>query len=290
MTSVTFSSALGDQARGLRALLRQRSATSLPATPGCRSIAVTSGKGGVGKSVLTLNLAVALAEFGAKVCLLDGHQGLGNLDLLCNRHGYWNLSHVVAGARQLEDVILDGPAGVRLIPGAGSLTELGACPEAARDQLRHDLDQLAASFDYLLLDVGSGRHDGVRQLIQAADEVLVITTPDPMALAEAYATIKSISTASIHVAVNQATKEQAGRILHRLQHTTHTFLRKSLSFGAAIPNDPAVNESVRQRLPFMLASPDSPASRAVKQLARQLASMERRCHDWRYFERLMGKG
>jgi len=289
MTSATLTPSLGDQARGLRALLRQRNASPAPMASGCRSIAVTSGKGGVGKSVLALNLAVALAEFGAKVCLLDGHQGLGNLDLLCDRHGYWNLAHVVAGARRLEDVVLRGPAGIAILPGADCLTKLGDPPQAVRDSLRQDLDQFAAAFDVLLLDAGSGRHDGVRQLTQAADEALIVTMPDPIALAEAYATIKSLVTPTVHVVVNQATSEQARRILERLQHTTHTFLRKSLSRGAAVPNDDAVAQSVRQRLPFVLTSPDGPASRAVKHLARQLLAMPAAGPGWSYFGRLLGK-
>jgi flagellar biosynthesis protein FlhG len=237
--------------------------------------------------VLALNLAVALTELGAKVCLLDGHQGLGNLDLLCDRHGYWNLSHVVAGARRLEDVVLRGPAGIAILPGADCLASLGDCAEAVRDSLRRDLDQFAAGFDVLLLDAGSGRHDSVRRLTQAADEALIVTTPDPIAIAEAYATIKSLTTCSIHVVVNQTTRDQAGRVLERIQQTAHTFLRKSLSLGAAIPGDPAVSVSVRQRLPFVLTAPASLAAQAVKQFARQLAAMERPSHQTSFFNRLM---
>ncbi|HUQ72430.1 MAG TPA: P-loop NTPase [Planctomycetaceae bacterium] len=293
MSSVTLkprtTSPLGDQARGLRALIGQRAASSAAVTSRCRTLAVTSGKGGVGKSVLTLNIAVALAERGAKVCVLDGNVGLGNLDLLCNRNGYWNLSHVVTGSRRLADVVLDGPGGIQLMPGAGSLTDLGDCPDSARLQLLGELEQFAARYDFLLFDTGSGQHDTVRRLAQAADEVLIVTTPEPTAIADAYATLKSLRSGdrtAMHIAVNQATAEQTARILERIQQTAHTFLHKSLSLGTGIPNDPAVPQSVLARTPFVTAAPECSASRAVRQLARQLIASEPPHRQGSYFERL----
>jgi flagellar biosynthesis protein FlhG len=183
-----------DQARGLRALLERHAnrAFSPRGQTACRTIAVTSGKGGVGKSHLALNLAVALAQRGRRVCLLDGNLGLGSLDLLCGLNGYWNLAHVVTGARRLEDVILDGPAGIHLIPGASGLTDLADCPPHVQSQLLSQLESLEHEHDVLLIDTGSGIHQLVRQFAQATDDVLVVTTPEPTSIADAYATIKAL--------------------------------------------------------------------------------------------------
>lgn len=285
MLASTTPHSLGDQARGLRALLRQRSGR--PVAGQGRSLAVTSGKGGVGKSVLTLNLAVAMAELGSKVCLIDGHPGLGNLDLLCGRNGYWNLSHVVTGSRRVEQVAIEGPAGVTLLPAASSLLDLNDCPDAVRYQLLCELESFTSQFDVLLIDTGSGMHEGVRRLAQVVDELLVVTTPDPLAVAEAYATLKSLPTATVHVAVNQANRDQATHILERLQQTAHTFLRKTLTLGAAIPVDPVVPQSLRDRIPFVMTAPESAAGKAVRQLARQVLAMEPRRTNGNYFERLM---
>jgi flagellar biosynthesis protein FlhG len=275
LATITFPKpTLGEQARGLRSLLRHRAVASSKTGARYRSLAVTSGKGGVGKSVLALNLAVAWAQQGARVCLLDASLGLGHLDLLCQRNGYWNLSHVVAGARQLEDVVLNGPAGVQLLPGAGSLMDLETCPDSVRDHLIHEMEQFANRFDVLLIDTGQGLHAGVRRLLHAADEALLVTTPDPMAIAEAYATLKAIRTRTIHLAVNQADAELTQRILDRFQETANTFLGRTLSLGTGIPVDAAVPQSLRDRQPFMLGHADSAASNAVRRLARQLSSLE----------------
>jgi len=264
-----------DQARRLRALLEDRGqpADSLPR---CRTLAVTSGKGGVGKSHVALNLAVALAQQGQRVCLIDGNLGLGNLDLLCGVNGYWNLSHVVTGARRLDDVILEGPAGIHLVPGASGIVDLADCPPAVQRQLLRELQRLESGHDVLLIDTGSGIHQLVRQFARAADDVLIVTTPEPTAIADAYATIKALGGAGplteppneLHVVVNQAeSATQAEQILERLRHTARTFLGRQLSRGGWLPLDPAVPAAVRCRRPFLEQFPASPISRAVRVLA-----------------------
>lgn len=272
-----------DQARGLRELIEQRaaftaaSATAASATAArtsCRTIAVTSGKGGVGKSHLALNLAVALAEEGASVCLLDGNLGLGNIDLLCGLNGYWNLSHVVTGARTLQDVLLEGPAGVHVIPGASGITEVADCPLSAHRDILRQLEELEVTHDFLLIDTGSGIHRLVRQFSTAADQTLIITTPEPTAIADAYATVKSLSATlgpELQVVVNQAdAPEQARRIIDRLQQTARMFLHVDLGSAGFVPRDPSVVQAVIQRTPFLLGTPFSPAARAVRQLAQRI--------------------
>jgi len=304
MATITNHPATRDQAGRLRTLLERYNVDcELPYSTGCRTIAVTSGKGGVGKSHLALNLAVALAQSGRAVCLMDGNLGLGSLDLLCGLNGYWNLSHVVTGARQLEDVILSGPAGIHLIPGGSGIASLADCPPHVQRQLLSQMHSLELEHDVLLIDTGSGIHQLVRQFALAADDILVVTTPEPTSIADAYATIKvlsapkprgchsSFSGCELHVVVNQSdSPEKAQQILERLQQTARLFLSASIGLGGQIPRDVAVTNAVLQRRPFVETEPNSAATRAVRQLAERLvASASRPCQPEGYFARLWAR-
>jgi flagellar biosynthesis protein FlhG len=241
----------------------------------CRTLAVTSGKGGVGKSCLALNLAVAMAKLGRKVCLLDANPGLGNIDLMCGLNGYWNLSHVVSGARSIDEIILTGPAGVHVVPGGSGLEDLAQSSDDVQTHLLDQLTTLEATHDDLVIDTGTGLFPGARQFLAAAERVLVVTTPEPTAIADAYATIKTIcGLASVPeplVLVNMATDPMAARtILHRIRETARTFLQRDIFPAGFVPLDAAVPHSIHQRTPFVTAQPHAPASRAVVQLARRL--------------------
>jgi flagellar biosynthesis protein FlhG len=289
-----LSAPICDQALELRRLVeRQQLSTSAP-TPGrARSIAVTSGKGGVGKSHLALNLAVALAEQGCSVCLLDGNLGLGSLDLLCGVNGYWNLAHVVTGARQLEEIVLEGPGGVRLIPGASGITDLADCPTSVHEKLLEQFDELEASCDYLIIDTGSGIHRLVRQFAASSDEVLVVTTPEHTAIADAYATVKALSTIpdlAWNVVVNQVQdSEQGERIFERLRHTAGAFLQTPLRWAGAVPWDEAVPEAVARRQPFLLDHPGCPAAQAIQRMAHRFREGQPGSELGGYLRRLSGR-
>lgn len=239
-----------------------------------RTLAVTSGKGGVGKSNIALNLGVALAGLGAKVCLVDANLGLGNLDLLCGLNGYWNLSHVVSGARRIEEILLTGPNDVRLVPGASGLVDSADCPLSAQRDLLEQLDSLEREHDFLIIDTGTGIHRSIREFVAAAETVLVVTTPEPTALADAYATVKSLSSLpgiELEILVNQAeTAEQAAAILEGVQKTARMFLQRTVTAAGSIPRDAAVPQAVRQRVPYVVHTPASPAAAAVQRLARRL--------------------
>jgi flagellar biosynthesis protein FlhG len=245
--------------------------------PRARTVAIAGAKGGVGKTNIALNLAIALAQTDARVCLLDANLGLGNIELLCGLNGYWNLSHVMIGARSLKDVVLEGPEGIRIIPGASGLSDLADCSEADRRDLLHQLAELELNHDYIVIDTGAGIHRAVRQLVAAADIALVVTTPEPTSIADAYAGIKALygsHVSMMEAIINRAqSPQQARAIMEGLQNTVKLFLRTSIAAAGTIPEDNSVSVAVSRRRPFLLDSPHSPASVAIRQLARRLTSL-----------------
>jgi flagellar biosynthesis protein FlhG len=270
----------GDQAQALRGLMERlhseqiEAISSASTAPRARSIAVTSGKGGVGKSSISLNLAIALGQLEARAALLDANLGLGNLDLLCGLNGYWNLSHVVTGARNLREIVLEGPGGVQVIPGASGLAEFADWPETAQADVVRQLVEFEQTQDFLIIDTAAGIHRSVRQFLEACDLVLVVATPEPTAIADAYATIKSLSGSSVptlEIVINQCgSPQQAALISERIRETARTFLHVDVRGAGWIPHDPEVAAAVSRRRPFLIETPDCPASQAVGQLAQQL--------------------
>jgi flagellar biosynthesis protein FlhG len=267
-----------DQATALRGLVEKReteptvSDSSSPTR--ARTIAVTSGKGGVGKSCIALNLAIALAETGRSVCLLDACLGLGSIDLLCGMHSYWNLSHFLTGARDLDEIVQNGPAGIHIVPGASGLSELADVDSDTQAELLLQIQRLERNHDILIVDTGSGIHKLVRQFAAAADQAVIVTLPETTAIADAYATIKALSgpgSPALELVVNAAESEKQGKqIGDRLMKTAAAFLQADFRFAGTIRNDPAMPESVASRSPLLIDRPDSPAARDIRRLARRL--------------------
>ena len=269
---------MNDQAQILRGMMERRTETvgdgaELPRRP--RTIAVTSGKGGVGKSNIALNLAIALQNMGRQTCLLDANLGLGNIDLLCGLNGYWNLSHVVSGARRVSEIALEGPSGIRVIPGASGLFDSADCSPAAQREILAQLEEFEQHCEYLVIDTGTGIHRSVRQFASAAEMVLIVTTPEPTAIADAYATLKAFASGSEmwqpHILVNQAdSPEQAREIIARIQQTAQTFLHLTVASAGSIPRDSALPAAVVRRRPLLAESTRTPAGLALEQLARRV--------------------
>jgi len=281
-----------DQAQILRGLMERRTetATAEPAADvrRARTIAITSGKGGVGKSNVALNLAISLQKMGHRVCLLDANLGLGNIDLLCGLNGYWNLSHVVSGARTVPEIVLEGPCGIHVVPGASGLLDSAECSVQAQRDILSQLEGLERDHDFLLIDTGTGIHRTVRQFVAAAESVIIVTTPEPTAIADAYATLKALTGGSNllqpFILVNQSdTPEQAREIIARVQQTARTFLHLTVTSAGHIPRDPAVPAAVARRKPFLIDNVRSPAGLAIEQLARRVVNMSQSQPDQRSF-------
>ncbi|HYG58264.1 MAG TPA: MinD/ParA family protein [Symbiobacteriaceae bacterium] len=240
-----------------------------------RVIAVTSGKGGVGKTNVSVSLSYALLAMGHEVLVLDADLGLANVDVLLGTVPNLHLGHALAGAADILDVIYEGPGGLKLIAGGSGLPDLADLPEAELNRFIASMRKLENKTDVLLLDTGAGLGRSVRNLVLAADVVLVVTTPEPTAITDAYALIKSVvqrnPAADIKLVVNQVeSRAEAEEAAARLSTAMLRFLGASLEYLGAIPFDREVPRSVRQQKPFFLAAPNSAASLAVRAVAGRL--------------------
>jgi flagellar biosynthesis protein FlhG len=235
-------------------------------------VAVTSGKGGVGKTSIACNLAIALALRGARTTLVDLDMGLANADLLLNVRPRYTLAHALRGHRTLEEVRLDGPAGVALIPGSSGQDELANLSAIERRHLASWLERLRRGNDVVVLDCGAGISVNVVGFALVADVVLVVTTPQPTALADAYAMVKTLvrhrATGRVELFVNQATRRaQAEGAYDRLATVARRFLDYEVAYGGYMLQDTGVEEAVTHRSPFVLRSPESGASACIHALA-----------------------
>ena len=263
-----------DQASTLRNLIQRRSAdTPASTSERARVVAFTSGKGGVGKSNLALNVAVAMSQAGTRVCLLDANPGLSNIDVLCGLNCYWNLSHVLTGAKSLGDVILKGPAGINVVMGASGLIEL-ATSDRCSTELIDQVAELESAYDVLLIDAGTGLTESAQRFATAADVIYLVTTPEPTAIADAYATLKAwqgrVATMPDVLVNRAASAAQAKQILDRFAQTVETFLRCPAPSGCCVADDDSVTLAVNARQPFVLTSSDGAAARDVRSLAARL--------------------
>ena len=281
---------MSDQADGLRELVRARTgspataATAVaepprPAAPApARSLVLTSGKGGVGTSNLALNLAIALGELGQRVILVDADLGLANIDLLCGLTPACDLGDVLAGDRPLADAIANGPGGIRIIPGAhGARTLVEALGDAPR-RLVDELARLEGDADTLLVDAGTGLGSSISTLASAADEVVLVTTPEPTSMADAHAAIRRYgrldAPTALRAIVNQARNAaEAADALERLTAASRQFFGTLVQGLGYVRADAGVPRAVRSRVPFLVAAPGSVAARDVRRLAQAMVDL-----------------
>ena len=251
-----------------------------------RITAVTSGKGGVGKTFLSANLAAALAARGEKVLVLDADLGLANLDVVLNLFPKITLHDVFTGAAALDDAILDAPGGFSVLLAGSGLVEYSRLTPEVRTQLENIIETIAPRYDRILLDTGAGISDVVLYAVSLADEVLVLATPEPTSMTDAYATIKVLVTQqarrAIRLVVNQVSTNGEGRaIRNQLQLVLDRFVLPRIETLAEplrldllgeIPLDSAVRESVQKRKLLLLTMPGAAASRAVLGIAEKLSA------------------
>ncbi len=270
-----------DQAAALRLLMRagvDAAPTQSPQRRTATVIAVASGKGGVGKTTIAVNAAIALARRGLRTVLVDADLGTANIDVVMNVRSTYDLSHVLRGHGTINEVAVRLEDGLRLIVGASGLESAADMSPQDRRRLLSELGKLEAEADFIVLDLGAGISQNVLAFAQAADELLVVTTPEPTALTDAYALLKVLTrarrTPSRGLVVNQASTPREGRqVAERVVSVVARFLGAGLTSWGHILRDEHVALAVRQRIPVLSRYPRAPASAGISALAGRLAGL-----------------
>jgi flagellar biosynthesis protein FlhG len=279
----------GDQADTLRQMARtaknnqkadSSSTTGLADQQGIRVISVTSGKGGVGKSNVVSNLAIALSAQGKKVLLIDADLGLGNLDVLLGLSPVYNLNHVLNGEKSIIDILIDGPAGIKIIPAGSGVQELTSLGQHEKLKLLDELDMLEEQFDIMIVDTEAGISENVTYFTVAAQEIFVVVTPEPTSITDAYALIKLLATRySEHhfkVLVNMAKdSEDALEVFRKLANVAGRFLDISLDYLGCVVKDEKVVEAVKRQKAVTELFPDSEAAHCFSTIAKRVIENKR---------------
>ncbi|MFO0596320.1 MAG: MinD/ParA family protein [Myxococcaceae bacterium] len=237
-----------------------------------RVIGVTSGKGGVGKTNVAVNLAVIAARQGQRVLIIDGDLGLANVEILYGIRPRHHLGHLLDGDVGVQDVLAQGPSGVRVLPAGNGLQRLTRLDDGQRLKLVSALEELEDEFDVVFLDAGAGIGDNVLFFIGAAQEALLVVSPEPTSLTDAYATIKVLcqdaGVRHFDVVVNQSAHEAMGRdIFDKLATVAGRFLDVKVRWLGWVPRDENVHRAVMAQKPLVELFPSSPATRALAQVA-----------------------
>jgi flagellar biosynthesis protein FlhG len=245
-----------------------------------RVIAVTGGKGGVGKTNVCANLGIALARRGQDVMLLDADLGLANVEVLLGLKSSRNLSHVMSGESELEDIIVTGPAGIKIVPGASGVARMAALSQAEQAGLVQAFSALQTPVDFFLVDTAAGITTDVITFTRAAQEVVVVVCDEPASLTDSYALIKVLSrehgVERFHVVANMVENVPEGRrLFQKLAAVTDRFLDVVLDFLGAVPYDEQLRKAVQRRSAVMESFPRSRAAASFDQLAAVLESWPR---------------
>lgn len=240
-----------------------------------KTIAVASGKGGVGKTTLSANLGVALAKMGYRVTVFDADLALANLEVILGTRAEFSLQHVVAEEKTLQEVVARGPEGVGYIAGGSGIPVLMRSGPKRLGMFFEQIQDLASNTDVLLYDTSAGIDNKVLAFIKAADEVLLVTTPEPASMTDAYATVKTVfrhrKDAQVNVVVNMAhDAEEAKEVFDILARITKDFTGHDLQFGGFVRKDDSVTTSSRQRKSFVQINPKALASIDTVRLASTL--------------------
>lgn len=261
-----------DQAQRLRQLVVSEEARSQQ--PATRVMTITSGKGGVGKSNFSLNFALALAVKGKKVVVLDADVGFANIDVLLGKSPGKTLADLIQKKASIWDILELGPYGIQFIAGGSGLQQLISLQTEQLNHLIHQLTELQGYADYLIIDTGAGLNEGTLRFILSSDDVIVVSTPEPTAITDAYALIKLVTRHSqrsnIQLVINRAsTITEAKQTADKIALVTKKFLETDLQILGYVLDDPSVSRAVKEQIPFLIRFPESPATRCIEQLAKK---------------------
>ena len=277
---------MNDQAANLRKLIENKQvyeqASTIPAiqqlkpqASPARIIAVTSGKGGVGKTNLTVNLAIALSLAGKRVLIIDADLGMANVDVVMGAMSKYNLMHLLQDDVSLVDIVMQGPCGVKFVSGGSGLEQMANLSVQDRSKLMAKLYECEQMADIILVDTGAGLSHNVLDFIVAADEVILLTTPEPTAMTDAYAVLKAYSmyasNKDIKLVVNRIYDEAEARdVVLKLVRTADRFLKLPLKVLGNIYEDRNMMNAVKKQRPLLSAYPDTVSAKCIRAIAESL--------------------
>ncbi len=271
---------MNDQASALRQIVQSiKHQRPRRLGEGARVVCVTSGKGGVGKTSFTVNLAIALSKKGLRTLIVDADFGLANVDVMMGITPGLDLSHVISYQKDIMDVIFDAPGGVKIISGGSGVVELMNLSETQLANMVENLLSLDDIADVILFDTGAGVNQNIMRIITSSDEVIVITTPEPTAIMDAYALVKSVSNsdspARMRLVVNKAESAAEGEdTLAKFLGVVRLYLKIDLEPLGYVLSDPAASKAVRLQHPFMLSFPKSQAARDMEAITWRFMNLE----------------
>lgn len=243
-----------------------------------KSVAITSGKGGVGKTNIAVNLGLKLADLGKRVLLFDADLGLANVDILFGFVAQHNVADVLDGKLHLRDIMVKTSNGMQVLPATSGFLQLEHPSQSELAKLAEQMDELSRDFDVLLLDTGAGLRDTVLFFSSAAEEVLVITTPEPTAITDAYAMIKVLTTdyqvEAIKLLINEALDDREARqVFDKLANVSKAHIDFELDYAGWIAKDAQLETAVRRRKPVVQSYPSAPSSQSFQRLAKDFDSI-----------------
>lgn len=235
-------------------------------------IAITSGKGGVGKTNFILNLAIAMSIRGKKVLLIDADMNLSNIDVLLGIYPQYTLSNLMDDTITIDQLLVDGPRDIKILPASSGDIAVMQNQKKYQQTLIQVYTELRKDFDYILIDTGAGISDFTIDFVLSADKIIVITTPEPTAITDAYAMIKILffraKNPHISLIVNMAgTEDEATNIFNKINLIVQHFLNKSIKNLGYIPNDKSIKEAVREQVPLIIKRPRSSAAASIHNIA-----------------------
>lgn len=268
---------MNDQAEALRQMVHTRELPKIAAT---RIVTVTSGKGGVGKSNFSLNFAMALQKRGYSVLVFDADIGMANIDVLLGTPAQYNLFHLLKREKSIWDIIQTGPGGLQFIAGGSGFQELVRLTEEELEYFAEQIGLLNGHVDFLLFDTGAGLSKETLRFIMAAEETIVVTTPEPTSITDAYALIKMVKTMGNQVpfrlVVNRVGDDKEGKqTADNIRQVAAKYLGLEIPVLGFIPDDPHVSKAVKRQTPLTVAFPDSSATRGIDRIASNFLQEDR---------------
>ncbi|MDD3050745.1 MAG: MinD/ParA family protein [Candidatus Cloacimonetes bacterium] len=242
-------------------------------------ISITSGKGGVGKSNLLLNLAIAMSIRGKKVLIIDADMNLSNIDILIGIYPEYTLKNLLDNLITIDKLLIEGPKGIKILPASSGDLKVQQNIKRVQRALIQAYMELKKDFDYILIDTGAGISDYTVDFVVNSDKILIVTTPEPTAITDAYAMIKLLhyrmKSPDISVIINLAQTEDEGKkIFNKINLIVQHFLNKSLKFAGTVPIDPNMSEAVKEQTPIIIKRPRSIASTSIHNLALNILKEE----------------